>query len=170
MTYAVPESVAQANRGVMIMDVAGQFDHRGMVLREICELENVCAGLFIAFFQTRKSGLSETRVRKELFSENAMLSSLNRLVRLGLYLGLIEDDEAHDLRTLANLRNMYAHGRSRDQFYRDQEASAVLRSLKLMSASPALKELDDQGAFLSICQYLKQRMQERTAALRPAAV
>jgi hypothetical protein len=168
MAYEIPPSIAEAHRSVCIVDRSGQFDHRGMVLRAVCDLETVISELLIAFFRSRNPSVSALRAQKELFSENAMLSSLTRMVRLGRYLALIDDDEAHDLRLIARLRNMYAHGPKRDQFYRDPESAYFVRQLRLYTTSSSvLVGFDEQAVFLASYNYLKQRLCERAQSLQP---
>lgn len=174
MTYTIPQAIAQANRAFFLVQGGGglspQFDHRGMVLRSVCDLEAEFAQLLIAFFQRRNPSVSQIRAQKELFSENAMLSSLSRMVRLGGYLGLIDEDESHDLRIFAKLRNMYAHGRERGQFHLDGAAAALLKQLRLYATSVSvLQGFDDQAIFLSSYEFLKKQLHERAASVRDNA-
>ena len=99
-----------------------------------------------------------------------MLGSLSRMANLSYYLGLLAHDEVADLKTLARLRNMYAHGRDRDQFYRDDKTLAVLRSLILVHNSQHLLEShDEQGIFMSCAKFIQSLLASKAAAIAGAA-
>ena len=99
-----------------------------------------------------------------------MLGSLSRMANLGYSLGLLENDEVIDLKILARVRNMYAHGRDRDQLYRDAKTLAVLQSLKLVYSSQQLiKSHDEQGIFRSCINFIKNRLASKAAAIAGAA-
>lgn len=164
--YRIRKELAERHTGVHIHDRMGQFDHRGMVLRATCELENELGALLLAFFKSQNSTLAEARVRKDLFSENGFLSSLGRMTKLAGYLGLISDDEAHDFRCITALRNQYAHVPRRDQFYRDPEAAEQVRELKLFRNSEDIFEgFDEQGIFLACKEHLVAILQARSTLI-----
>ena len=165
MPYSIPAEIAEANRGFAIWQPTDQFDHRAMVLRSVCEPEYQCAQLLFAYFKTTGMTHSWDEAEDELFGENGMLGSLTRMVRLGSYLNLLEQDEMADLRLLARLRNMYAHGRERQQFNEDPKASALVRNLRLYKKSPTLLSHDDQGIFLSCYNFLVSRLRQRAQSL-----
>ncbi|MCB1887833.1 MAG: hypothetical protein KDH20_09525 [Rhodocyclaceae bacterium] len=165
MPYTVSLEIAEANRRFFIMQSMGQFDHRAMVLRSVCELEFQCAQLLFALFKTKNPAKTWEEADSELFGENGLLSSLTRMVKIAVYLGLLEPDEVADLRIFARLRNMYAHGREREQFHEDPKAAALIRSLRLFKLSPTLQSHDDQGIFLSCYSFLNDRLRLRAEAL-----
>jgi DNA-binding MltR family transcriptional regulator len=149
----------------LIVDQPNQFDHRGMVLRAACELEAELASLLLVFMRSVNSKLAEASARKELFSETGLLSSLTKSVRLARHLGLLTEDQVHDLRVVADLRNGYAHGRQRDQFYRDPASSAQLRTLRLyLSSRQLFVEHSDQAIFLACIEQLKLMLQAQAQA------
>lgn len=165
MSHSVPEAIAAANKGALVFSDPTQFDHRGMVIRVVCNLERVFAELLFAFFQSLNPKSSWGRAQKELFSETAILSSLTRMTRLAYYLGLVNEDEVHDLRIFARLRNMYAHGRERKQFYQDPIAADLLRHLRLYKNSQEVfADFDDQGIFLSCSAYLIDTFRTKMAS------
>lgn len=167
MSYAVPIDIAEANHGAFIYGRGGQFDHRGMVLRSVCDLEFECAQMLFAYFSRRNPGITWEIAEGELFGENSLLGSLTKMVRICTYLALLDDDEAHDLRLLARLRNMYAHGRDRTQFYEDPKSRAILRSLQLYKNSLAtLQAHDDQDIFRACSEYLRHLLQQKAEFLR----
>jgi DNA-binding MltR family transcriptional regulator len=165
MHYTVPIEIVKANHGFTIWHPTDQFDHRAMVLRSVCELEFQCAQLLFAYFRTTGMTRSWEEAEDELFGENGMLGSLTRMVRLASYLNLLEQDEASDLRLLARLRNMYAHGRERQQFNEDPKASAVVKSLRLYKQSPTLQNHNEQVVFLSCYEFLVKRLKARAQSL-----
>ena len=169
MPYEIPSRFAGRFRQVTIFGPNDQFDHRGMVLRGVCELEYQCARLLYAFFRTRVPKLSWEATEDDLFSENGLLTSLSRRVKVATYLGLLSDDEARDLRILSTLRNMYAHGRERSQFNEDPKASAAIRSMGLFKNSQTLfAGYDEQGIFLLCCHALGERIDERRKQIEAA--
>ena len=165
LPYTVPADVAEANRRFHIMQSMNQFDHRAMVLRSVCELEFQCAQLLFALFKTKNPEKTWEEAEEELFGENGLLGSLTRKIKIGVYLGLLESDEVADLRVFARLRNMYAHGREREQFYEDQKAAALIKTLRLFRQSPTLQTHDEQGIFLSCYSFLNARIHLRAESL-----
>ena len=166
MEYRVTQETADRNKGVTICDRPNQFDHRGMVLRATCEIENEFADLLLTFFKMQNPTFAEVRARKDLFSENGLLNSLNRMTKLGSYLGLVSADEAHDFRSIARLRNQFAHGPRRDQFYRDSDAAAAVRALKLVcNSEEVFAGFDEQGIFLACQEHLVAMLRDRGAGL-----
>lgn len=170
--YAVPVAIAEANIGFHLMhDRGGQFDHRGLVLRAVCDLEAECALLLFAFFKTRQASLEWDAAEADLFGETGMLGSLSRMVKLCAYLALLTNEEANDLKLFARLRNMYAHGRDRGQFYTDPKSAGMVRALLAFKNSPAVFAAhDEQGIFMACAEYLRQRLRERRASLDPPAL
>jgi DNA-binding MltR family transcriptional regulator len=136
MPYEVPIATVERYKGFVVYD-SGSTDHRGLVIRTTCDLENALAKLLFSHFTKMSPRVTWERAQKELFSESGLLSSLSKMTKIATYLGLVTADEAHDLRLLARLRNMYAHGRQRDQLDRDQEASRVIMDLVLHKNSAA---------------------------------
>ena len=165
MSYSVPADIAEANRRFHIMQSMSQFNHRAMVLRSVCELEFQCAKLLFTFFKTKNSANTWEDAEDELFGENGLLGSLTRMVKIAIYLGLLEPDEAADLRLFARLRNMYAHGREREQFYEDPKAAALIRTFRLYGQSPSLQGHDEQGIFLSCYSFLNVRLRRRAETI-----
>lgn len=167
--HQVPAETANLYRGVCIVDMPGQFDHRGMILRVACDLENEFKSCLLAFLRTQNKNLASGRASKELFSENGLVGSLSKMTRLGYHLGLISADVQHDLRVVVDLRNDYAHGGARDQFYRDPEAAGRVRSLRLYINSPQVFDgFDEQGVFLACCHHLKDLLRAKTESLGAA--
>ena len=141
-------------------------NHRGMVLQEVCNLEHECALLLFSHFSKSNPKITWERASSELFWEFGMFGSLSRMVRISEYLGLLSDDEIHDLRLLAKLRNMYAHGRERGQFMDDSKATSVLRALKLVENSRTLLSgVTDEGVFDAAAGFLKARIESRRLSL-----
>ena len=173
MTYEVPPEAVGRHKSVTIWGSGDQFDHRGMVLRGVCELEYQCGQVLFAYFSTKNKALTWEATEEDLFGEIGLLSALARRVKIAVYLGLLSNEEASDLRLLGKLRNMYAHGRTRSQFNEDAKAAAVVRSLALVKNSPQQTVgYDEQGLFLLCCEVLESRlkcirekiMQEKSAA------
>ena len=169
MPYSIPADMAEANRQFNIWQPTSQFEHRAMVLRCVCEFEYQCAQLLFAFFGTTGMERTWEEAESELFGENGMLGSLTRMVRLATYLNLLQPDEVADLRLLARLRNMYAHGREREQFYEDPKAAALIKTLRLYKNSPTIQSHDEQGIFLSCYSFLNVRLRQRADSLAPPA-
>ena len=166
MTYQFSEPPPQTAGWLTTRGAGDDFDHRGMVLRKVCDLEFECAQLLFAFFQGRNGAVTWDRAQEDLFGENGLLGSLPRMIKICSYLGLIGEDEAFDLRKLAKLRNMYAHGRERGQFLDDAEAVTVLRSLRLVQNSThLLAGVTDEGLLQGAAEFLKRSLAQRRASL-----
>ena len=165
MTYQVPKSVVDQNKGIYIYD-SGSTDHRGLVVRTTCDLENDLAQVLFAHFRRCNGNVTWERAAKELFSESGLLCSLGKMTKIAVYLGLVSEQEAHDLRQLGRLRNMYAHGRGRDQFNRDSKAASIVKQLFLCKNSAAVFDgLEVESIYLGCTTQLRtiltQRAQEK---------
>ena len=161
MAYVVPQATADHNKGFTVFD-SGSTDHRGLVIRTTCDLENELAKLLFAFFKRRNPHATWERASKELFSETGLLSSLSKMTKIASYLALITDDEAHDLRLLGRLRNMYAHGRNRDQLNRDIETANIVLNLKLCKNSAAtFSGFEVEWVYLGCTAHLRGLLEQR---------
>ncbi len=161
MEYSVSTEVAERNRRFYIMTSSTHFNPRAMVLHWVCELEFTCAQVLFRFFLSQGAQKTWEDAERELFADNGLLSSLSRMTKIAGFLNVLSHEEISDLRTLAKLRNMYAHGREKDEFNSDTKAAALVRSLVLFRQSPALERHDPQGIFMSCCEVLKRRLDER---------
>jgi DNA-binding MltR family transcriptional regulator len=170
MPYSItPDVVAQFGRVLIMMN--GQFDHRGMVIRAVCQLEDELALLLFVHFRSQKSSLRWAHAKRRLFSENGILSTLTKMLTLASYLDLVADEEVHDLRALIDMRNKYAHRSARGQLGDDQYTTAKLESLILIQRSQAeLAGIDHQGQFRSACHVLMLRLQAKREAICPGSV
>ena len=158
--YEVTAEAASPLR-VMIFASQTQANHRAMVVQTMCELEFEMAQLLFAFFSKQGTNATWEQAENELFGDAGLLGSLSRMVKLSRYLALTDNDEAHDLMVLARLRNMYAHGRDRKQFYEDPKTSSQVEKLILYRNSPALSRHDHQGIYSSCFNFLRARLQEK---------
>ena len=170
MQYAVPKATADRSKGFMVFD-SGSTDHRGLVVRTTCDLESELARLLFAHFKTRNGHVTWERAKKELFSETGLLSSLSKMTKIASYLALITVDEAHDLRLLGRLRNMYAHGKHRDQLDRDQDAARLVKDMNLCKNSAAtLAGFEVEWIYLACTAHLLNLLNQRASAEAESAV
>jgi hypothetical protein len=113
--------------------------------------------------------ISEAELQdKGIFSEPNMLSSLSKCVRFAKVLDLVNEDEFFDIKKLVTLRNMYAHGKHRTDLKDDEDAQAVMRSMKMYANSKADLELLPAGkAFFCCIDQLSEIIQTKRAGLAP---
>ena len=163
MPYVVPQTTADRNKGFTVFN-SGSTDHRGLVVRTTCDLENELARLLFAHFRRLNSRITWERASKELFSETGLLSSLAKMTKIALYLALITDEEARDLRLLGRLRNMYAHGQHRDQFNRDAETAKIVMDLTLRkNSATTFAGFEVEWIYLGCTAHLRALLEQRAS-------
>lgn len=100
------------------------------VLRAVIDLEYNFQRYLLASLRMVNPNIADSELdHGGIFAEPNMLSSLSKCLRLAVLLNLVDRDEAHDIKKLVTIRNMYAHGRHRKQLAQDVDAIAVVRSM-----------------------------------------
>ena len=109
-----PEIIQQW-RGVQIILTNGQTNHRAAAIQMACDLESQLSELLSAVFISRNPNVSHELATKDLYTDERVLSSLRKMVDVAFYLGLVDEEQRHDLKAVAKLRDRYAHHRHAKQ-------------------------------------------------------
>lgn len=169
MVLEIPGHIAADNNGHFIFDRSDQFDHRGMILRNVCQLEYDFKLFLIEAFRKINPSLRD-EIADELqsmFGPDRPFGSLSKCLKVATLLKLIEENEAQDLKAMVNLRNMYAHGRNRQQLYEDSASMAFIREMHIVrNSATVLGTRDEQDTFLCAVKSLNEIVLKKTTDLK----
>ena len=126
--------------------------NRGIILSLAIEFEYDFQLYMLAILRKINPEISEVEFGKDgIFVDPNMLSSLAKCLNLAEVLGMLSQDEQHDIRKFVKLRNMYAHGRDRTDIKDDERAKAVLYSMKIYANSKQRLDSMNAGDALFCC-------------------
>jgi DNA-binding MltR family transcriptional regulator len=165
-----PEIVQQW-RGTQIILTDGQMNHRATAIQTVCDLESQLSELLSAVFVSRNPHVSHELAVKELYTDERVLSSLRKMADVAFFLGLIDEEQRFDLKTLAILRDRYAHHRDAKQLYDEPALFALVTKTNLYRKNKLqLEGLNEQAVLMCIKAQLIFDLRECLKSLGTSAV
>lgn len=168
MSYSVPPHIVQKHSGRTVYFAPSVPPiGRDAIIKAVIDLEYEFQLYLFAALRLIDPHLDEAELEDGIFSEPNMLSSLSKCLTLSVALHLVDDLLEFDIRKLVRLRNMYAHGRHRTELREDEQAQAIVRSLKIYTNSDEnLRTLEIGKAFFCCVDRIVEVVQEKREALR----
>jgi hypothetical protein len=143
--------IVQKWRGNTIVLTDGQLNHRATTIQTVCDLESQLSELLSVVFVSRNPNVSHEMAIKELYTDERVLSSLRKMADVAFFLGLIDKEQRLDLKTLAILRDRYAHHRGVKQLYDEPELYELITKTNLYKRNvEQLKGLNEQAVLMCI--------------------
>jgi hypothetical protein len=159
-----PEIVQQW-RGTQIILTDGQMNHRAAAIQTVCDLESQLSELLSAVFISRNPSVSHELATKELYTDERVLSSLRKMADVAFFLGVVDQEQRSDLKTLATLRDRYAHHRHAKQLYDEPDYFALITKTNLYKNNqPQLVGLNEQAVLMCIKAQLMFDLRESLKA------
>ena len=158
-------------RGIQIvLSAPGQLNHRAIAIQVACDLESHLSELLSALFTSLNPRISHESAMTELYSDGRVLSSLRKMADVALYLGLINQEQRFDLKTMSKLRDCYAHGRTLKQLADEPQLFALITKTNIYKANKAqLAGLDQQAVFMCVKEQLIADLKERLESSRASS-
>jgi DNA-binding MltR family transcriptional regulator len=162
--------IVQSWRGTPVVLTDGQLSHRAVAIQTVCDLEAQLSELLSAVFVSRNPHVSHEMAIKELYTDERVLSALRKMADVAFFLGLIDAEQRFDLKTLAILRDRYAHHRTAKQLYDEPTLFALVTKTNLYRRNKGqLEGLNEQAVLMCIKAQLLFDLQERLKSLGTAA-
>jgi len=159
-----PEIVQQW-RGTQIILTDGQMNHRAAAIQTVCDLESQLSELLSAVFISRNPSVSHELATKELYTDDRVLSSLRKMADVAFFLGVVDQEQRADLKTLATLRDSYAHHRHAKQLYDEPDHFALITKTNLYKNNQSqLVGLNEQAVLMCIKAQLMFNLRENLKA------
>ena len=170
-TYIMNPEIVQRWRGTQVILTDGQMNHRATAIQTVCDLESQLNELLSAVFVSRNPNVSHELATKQLYADERVLSSLRKMVDVAFFLGIIDEKQRFDLKTLSMLRDRYAHHRSAKQLY-DEPAlySLVTKTNLYKNSKPQLDGLNEQAVLMCIKAQLMFDLSEVLRSFGSSAV
>jgi hypothetical protein len=165
-----PEIVEQW-RGTQIILTDGQMNHRAAAIQTVCDLESQLSELLSVVFVSRNPKVSHEMAIRELYTNERVLSALRKMADVAFFLGLIDSEQRFDLKTLAILRDRYAHHRDAKQLYDEPDLFALVAKTNLYrNNKQQLEGFNEEAVLMCIKAQLIFDLRERLKALATSAV
>lgn len=146
--------------------IRAESEHRGIVLTEQAELYKSLKSLLLTFIASINPAVKKVVANRELFSPEAMLGTLQKTLRLSGHLGLISQDELHDIRIMQRICDLYSAGSFRQQMYWDTEVCLLMESLRIYRNSKSKFDgVSKLTVFLACQAQLQRRLKDKALAL-----
>jgi hypothetical protein len=137
------------------------MNHRAMAIQTVCDLESQLSELLSAVFISRNPSVSHDLATRELYTDERVLSSLRKMADVAFFLGVIDQEQRFDLKTLATLRDRYAHHRHAKQLYDEPEYFALVTKTNLYrNNQQQLLGLNEQAVLMCIKAQLMRDLRE----------